>query len=54
MNTFLRESCSGAKNFFPLPNAIFSLGLSHTLCFVRTGSRISAGQATKLLALPLA
>ena len=28
MNTFLRESCSGAKNFFPLPNAIFTLGLS--------------------------
>ena len=28
MNNFLRASCSGAKNFFPLPNAIFSLGLS--------------------------
>ena len=28
MNIFLRASCSGAKNFFPLPNAIFSLGLS--------------------------
>ena len=27
MNNFLRASCSGAKNFFPLPNAIFSLGL---------------------------
>ncbi len=28
MNNFLKASCSGAKNFFPLPNAIFSLGLS--------------------------
>ena len=28
MSNFLRASCSGAKNFFPLPNAIFSLGLS--------------------------
>ena len=28
MNNFLRVKCSGAKNFFPLPNAIFSLGLS--------------------------
>ncbi len=28
MNNFLRASCSGAKNFFSLPNAIFSLGLS--------------------------
>ena len=28
MNNFLRARCSGAKNFFPLPNAIFSLGLS--------------------------
>ena len=28
MNNFLRAQCSGAKNFFPLPNAIFSLGLS--------------------------
>ena len=28
MSNFLRGSCSGAKNFFPLPNAIFSLGLS--------------------------
>ena len=25
MSNFLRASCSGAKNFFPLPNAIFSL-----------------------------
>ena len=28
INIFLRAQCSGAKNFFPLPNAIFSLGLS--------------------------
>ena len=28
MSNFLKASCSGAKNFFPLPNAIFSLGLS--------------------------
>ncbi len=28
MNNFLRAQCGGAKNFFPLPNAIFSLGLS--------------------------
>ena len=28
MSNFLRSSCSGAMNFFPLPNAIFSLGLS--------------------------
>ena len=28
MSNFLRASCSGAKNFFPLPNAIFTLGLS--------------------------
>ena len=28
MSNFLRTSCSGAKNFFPLPNAIFTLGLS--------------------------
>lgn len=28
MNNFLRASSSGARNFFPLPNAIFSLGLS--------------------------
>ena len=28
MCNFLRSSCSGAKNFVPLPNAIFSLGLS--------------------------
>ena len=28
MSNFLRASCSGAKNFFPLPNAISSLGLS--------------------------
>ena len=28
MDNFLRAQCSGAKNFFPLPNAIFSLGLS--------------------------
>ncbi|WP_217959780.1 helix-turn-helix domain-containing protein [Acutalibacter muris] len=28
MSNFLRASCSGAKIFFPLPNAIFSLGLS--------------------------
>ena len=28
MNNFLRASCGGAKKFFPLPNAIFSLGLS--------------------------
>ena len=28
MSDFLKASCSGAKNFFPLPNAIFSLGLS--------------------------
>lgn len=28
MNNFLKASCSGAKNFFSLPNAIFSLGLS--------------------------
>ena len=28
MSNFLRASCSGAKNFFPLPNTIFSLGLS--------------------------
>jgi len=28
MNNFLRAQCNGAKNFFPLPNAIFSLGLS--------------------------
>ena len=28
MSNFLRMSCSGAKNFFPLPNAIFTLGLS--------------------------
>lgn len=28
MNNFLKASCNGAKNFFPLPNAIFSLGLS--------------------------
>ena len=31
MSNFLRASCSGAKNFFPLPNAIFSLRLSHVL-----------------------
>ena len=28
MNNFLRAQCSGAKNYFLLPNAIFSLGLS--------------------------
>ena len=28
MSNFLKASCSGARNFFPLPNAIFSLGLS--------------------------
>ena len=28
MNTIMRASCGGAKNFFPLPNVIFSLGLS--------------------------
>lgn len=28
MNNFLKASCDGAKNFFPLPNVIFSLGLS--------------------------
>ncbi len=28
MSNFLRSSCSGAMNFFPLPNAILSLGLS--------------------------
>lgn len=28
MNNFLKASCSGAENFFPLPNVIFSLGLS--------------------------
>ena len=28
MNNFLRASCNEAKNFSPLPNAIFNLGLS--------------------------